>query len=292
MGLGLFRSRALATGLLLGASPAVAASIELSSATRRTLDVLAALPGDASVEARSALDRVFDGGGLGSPPAPQAVRAGPLAAAAPAPVRRAAFSFPVPLPELGARAAASLGAANEIATKGWRAMAANLLAGLRTHAPRALANAAWSLFTVGVTAGLAAADWLYAPSAAREATWVDLHRGEDGYGHVLVRAGAGGLLDRLVQVAGFTPSESVVLLKESASAAMTRLEREGLLVHELVHTRQWRDSYAADFLVDYLRLKDRYGYRDNPKEVEAYEVQRRFLCSQGDAAACGGELER
>lgn len=47
--------------------------------------------------------------------------------------------------------------------------------------------------------------------------------------------------------------------------------REDLRRHELVHLEQiWRDGPLL-FSVRYLWWLARYGYRDNPYEVEAYE---------------------
>jgi len=53
---------------------------------------------------------------------------------------------------------------------------------------------------------------------------------------------------------------------------------EGLLVHELVHVRQWREDRL--FAVKYVAEWVRRGYRQNRYEVEAYERERRFRTQQ------------
>lgn len=49
---------------------------------------------------------------------------------------------------------------------------------------------------------------------------------------------------------------------------------EALYQHELVHVRQFWDE-PLTFWVKYLYYTLRYGYRSNPYEQEAYQVQRR-----------------
>jgi hypothetical protein len=44
----------------------------------------------------------------------------------------------------------------------------------------------------------------------------------------------------------------------------------GLLAHELVHVRQWRDDLL--FPLRYTLATLRHGYRDNPYEVEARQL--------------------
>lgn len=53
---------------------------------------------------------------------------------------------------------------------------------------------------------------------------------------------------------------------------------EGLLEHELVHVRQWREDrlFAARYVAEWVRR----GYRKNRYEVEAYEHERRFRAQQ------------
>lgn len=47
---------------------------------------------------------------------------------------------------------------------------------------------------------------------------------------------------------------------------------EGLYQHELVHVKQfWNQPFT--FWIKYLYYLLKYGYRDNPFEVEAYKVQ-------------------
>jgi hypothetical protein len=53
---------------------------------------------------------------------------------------------------------------------------------------------------------------------------------------------------------------------------------EGLLVHELVHVRQWRGDRL--FAVKYVAEWVRRGYWQNRYEVEAYAVERRFRAQE------------
>ena len=53
---------------------------------------------------------------------------------------------------------------------------------------------------------------------------------------------------------------------------------EGLLVHELVHVRQWREDRL--FAVRYVAEWVRRGYWQNRYEVEAYERERRFRAQE------------
>ena len=48
---------------------------------------------------------------------------------------------------------------------------------------------------------------------------------------------------------------------------------DDLLVHELVHVRQWQDPL---FPLKYVLASIRHGYRGNPYEQEAYGRQREF----------------
>jgi hypothetical protein len=52
----------------------------------------------------------------------------------------------------------------------------------------------------------------------------------------------------------------------------------GLLVHELVHVRQWREDRL--FAVRYAAEWVRRGYWQNRYEVEAYERERRFRAQE------------
>ena len=51
---------------------------------------------------------------------------------------------------------------------------------------------------------------------------------------------------------------------------------ESLHFHELVHVVQWRILGPERFLWLYADGLERYGYRDSPLEVMAYELQARF----------------
>jgi hypothetical protein len=71
----------------------------------------------------------------------------------------------------------------------------------------------------------------------------------------------GGLLARM---AG--PAAAVTLRRTIVVMPGVRLSSE-LLAHELVHVRQWRDDPL--FPIRYCIATLRYGYHDNPYEVEA-----------------------
>src|SRR5262245_21577546 len=53
-------------------------------------------------------------------------------------------------------------------------------------------------------------------------------------------------------------------------------ERESLHFHELVHVIQWQLLGAERFLALYADGLERHGYRNNPLEVMAYNLQDRF----------------
>ena len=55
-----------------------------------------------------------------------------------------------------------------------------------------------------------------------------------------------------------------------------------LIVHELVHVRQWNDDPL--FPLKYCGQWLRHGYRKNPYEVEAYARQREFAASERKSA--------
>lgn len=55
-----------------------------------------------------------------------------------------------------------------------------------------------------------------------------------------------------------------------------------LIVHELVHVRQWNDDPL--FPLKYCGQSLRHGYRQNPYEVEAYARQREFAALQRKSA--------
>lgn len=52
--------------------------------------------------------------------------------------------------------------------------------------------------------------------------------------------------------------------------------RESLYFHELVHIVQWRILGPERFLWAYADGLERFGYRDSPLEVVAYDLQERF----------------
>ena len=55
-----------------------------------------------------------------------------------------------------------------------------------------------------------------------------------------------------------------------------------LIVHELVHVRQWNEDplFALKYCAQWLR----HGYRKNPYEVEAYARQQEFVAQQRKSA--------
>jgi len=55
-----------------------------------------------------------------------------------------------------------------------------------------------------------------------------------------------------------------------------------LIVHELVHVRQWNDDPL--FPLKYCGQWLRHGYRQNPYEVEAYARQKEFAALQRKSA--------
>ncbi len=53
-------------------------------------------------------------------------------------------------------------------------------------------------------------------------------------------------------------------------------QSESLHFHELVHVIQWRLLGPEKFLALYADGLERFGYRNSPLEVMAYELQERF----------------
>lgn len=51
---------------------------------------------------------------------------------------------------------------------------------------------------------------------------------------------------------------------------------ESLYFHELIHVVQWRLLGAERFVIEYAHGLERFGYRDSPLEVMAYDAQERF----------------
>lgn len=244
-----------------------AVSIDISSSTQRMLADMAVLSSRNSYqELKSGLDGYFD----------QSASHGDGAVAVPW-IPRAAMDRAGASPPPSQAQALSLG---------WKAVTMNFSMDRRANLGKAIPNAAWSLFTTAVAAGLVVADPLYRPSQKKAATTASLFHDQEGNEHLVLRAGQGGLVARLVQADGFTASQSLIVLKDSRYSELDPLHREGLFVHELVHARQWRDSHAVDFLFEYFRLNDEWGYLNNPKEQEAYDIEAHFLCARGDADGC------
>lgn len=53
--------------------------------------------------------------------------------------------------------------------------------------------------------------------------------------------------------------------------------REDVVVHELVHVKQYRELGVFKFLYRYLKEIYNHGYRWNIFELEAYNIQDKFL---------------
>lgn len=88
---------------------------------------------------------------------------------------------------------------------------------------------------------------------------------------------------RIVPVPRLTPGVSAMTLGRWVLVRRDRLGDVDLLVHELVHVRQWREQGAVRFLSRYLSayLRGRLrglghweAYRAVPAEVEARETTR------------------
>ena len=56
---------------------------------------------------------------------------------------------------------------------------------------------------------------------------------------------------------------------------------EAIHFHELIHVAQWRILGPEGFLYSYANGFERYGYRDNPLEVMAYDAKAVFITSAG-----------
>jgi len=52
--------------------------------------------------------------------------------------------------------------------------------------------------------------------------------------------------------------------------------QESLHFHELVHAAQWRILGLERFLALYAEGLEKFGYRDSPLEVMAYDLQEQF----------------
>ena len=90
--------------------------------------------------------------------------------------------------------------------------------------------------------------------------------------------------DVAVRKAGWLPSLAGVLAQMGGPAAAVTLGRtiivhpsirvtDKLMRHELAHVKQWQE-YCWTFPVRYVMNHLRYGYHDNPVEVEARRAER------------------
>jgi len=55
--------------------------------------------------------------------------------------------------------------------------------------------------------------------------------------------------------------------------ARTQAEYKTLIEHEKIHIRQQLNGWIVGFYVSYFYYNWKYGYKNNPYEVEAYEHQ-------------------
>jgi hypothetical protein len=55
-----------------------------------------------------------------------------------------------------------------------------------------------------------------------------------------------------------------------------RSDDEDLHFHELIHVMQWRLLGPERFLASYAAGLEKFGYRQSPLEVMAYDAERRF----------------
>jgi len=56
-----------------------------------------------------------------------------------------------------------------------------------------------------------------------------------------------------------------------------KLKNEAIHFHELIHVIQWRILGPEKFLRSYADGLERFGYRDNPLEVMAYDAEEAFM---------------
>ena len=56
-------------------------------------------------------------------------------------------------------------------------------------------------------------------------------------------------------------------------------KNEAIHFHELIHVIQWRVLGPENFLRSYADGLERFGYRDSPLEVMAYDAEKRFVTS-------------
>jgi hypothetical protein len=58
------------------------------------------------------------------------------------------------------------------------------------------------------------------------------------------------------------------------------LRNEAIYFHELIHVVQWRILGPEQFLRSYVEGLERFGYRDSPLEVMAYEAEAAFTANK------------
>ena len=58
------------------------------------------------------------------------------------------------------------------------------------------------------------------------------------------------------------------------------MKNKCLQIHELTHVKQIERDGIIKFSVMYTYYTIKYGYRDNPYEIEAYDMQ--FKCGKGE----------
>ena len=58
------------------------------------------------------------------------------------------------------------------------------------------------------------------------------------------------------------------------------LTNEAICFHELIHVVQWRILGPEQFLRSYAEGLERFGYRDSPLEVMAYEAEAAFMTNE------------
>ncbi len=86
-----------------------------------------------------------------------------------------------------------------------------------------------------------------------------------------------------VFMGGGTKRAGAVTLRRTILFDADRPIAPDLIVHELVHVRQWNDDPL--FPLKYCGQWLRHGYRQNPYEVEAYARQREFAAQKKSAPA-------
>ena len=85
-----------------------------------------------------------------------------------------------------------------------------------------------------------------------------------------------------VFMGGGTKRAGAVTLRRTILFDADRPIAPDLIVHELVHVRQWNDDPL--FPLKYCGQWLRHGYRKNPYEVEAYARQREFAALERKSA--------